>query len=142
MAVLQISDEKFGQAKEKALTLECLTETMTVRELIRARVYQEVQDYNQRIGRQQDKPLPKLLVTPTDAEAALNRKPSPIAPNKPSRRKPLVWEKQYDIACEAFVKNGFFVLVGDEQVEGLEESFDVAVDTEITFVKLVPLVGG
>jgi hypothetical protein len=41
-----------------------------------------------------------------------------------------------------FEKNGFFVLVGDKQAESLDQEFDVKVDTEVSFVKLVPLVGG
>ena len=45
-------------------------------------------------------------------------------------------------ALEAFGRNGFFVLVGDKQAVSLDEEFEVKVDTEVSFVKLVPLVGG
>jgi hypothetical protein len=34
------------------------------------------------------------------------------------------------------------MLVDDRQAESLDQSFEVKVDTEVTFVKLVPLVGG
>lgn len=33
-------------------------------------------------------------------------------------------------------------LVGDKQAERLDDDFEVKVDTEVSFVKLVPLVGG
>jgi hypothetical protein len=39
-------------------------------------------------------------------------------------------------------RNGFFVLVGDRQAESLDEPFEVKADTEVSFVKLMPLVGG
>ncbi|WOO39624.1 hypothetical protein [Rubellicoccus peritrichatus] len=142
MPTLTINDERLGREKVKALTLECLTESLTVRELIRQRVYQEVQDYNQKLEESNNKPLPKLLVTPTDEEAQLNAKPSQIAPNRSKRKKKISWETQFDLACRAFDSNGFFVIIGDRQAEALDEAFQVAVDTEITFVKLVPLVGG
>lgn len=45
-ATLTIHDESSSGQKTNTFTLDCLTERMTVRELIRARIYQEVQDYN------------------------------------------------------------------------------------------------
>jgi hypothetical protein len=59
---------------------------------------------------------------------------------KPKRK--INWEEQFKRAVAAFDRNGFFVLVGNRQAESLDEQFDVAVDTEVSFVKLVPLVGG
>ena len=47
MAVtLQIQDETTAGQKADALILDFLEERITVRELIRSRVYQEVKDYN------------------------------------------------------------------------------------------------
>ena len=43
---------------------------------------------------------------------------------------------------EAFGRNGFVVLVDDRQVEELDEDIELALGTEVTFLKLVPLVGG
>jgi hypothetical protein len=57
-------------------------------------------------------------------------------------QKEIDWEQQFQRALQAFERNGFFVLVGDKQAMKLEEEFDVKVDTEISFVKLTPLVGG
>ncbi|MFF8374896.1 hypothetical protein ACF07V_02015 [Streptomyces sp. NPDC015661] len=45
-------------------------------------------------------------------------------------------------AVEAFGRNGFLVLVGDRQVEELDETVTVGPETEVVFLRLVPLVGG
>lgn len=129
-ATLTIHDETSSGHKTHSFTLECLTERMTVRELIRARIYQEVQDYNTR-----EPEYFRGLVEPTQAERTLNG-------YRLRERRKLDWREQFQRATEAFERNGFFVLVGDRQAERLEEEFEVKVDTEVSFVKLVPLVGG
>ena len=129
-ATLTIHDETSSGQKTHSFTLECLTERMTVRELLRARIYQEVQDYNTR-----EPEYFRGLVEPTQAERTLNG-------YRLRERRKLDWQEQFHRATEAFERNGFFVLVGDRQAEGLDEAFDVKVDTEVSFVKLVPLVGG
>ena len=45
-------------------------------------------------------------------------------------------------AVKAFAGNGFVVLVGDPQVEELDDTVELRRDTEVTFLKLVALVGG
>jgi hypothetical protein len=127
---LTVHDETTSGQKTNTFTLECLTERMTVRELIRARIYQEVQDYNQRTPE-----YFRGLVEPTQAEKTLNG-------YKLRERRKINWQEQYNKALEAFGRNGFFVLVGQRQAEGLDEEFEVKVETEVSFVKLVPLVGG
>jgi hypothetical protein len=110
--------------------LENLSETITLRELIRRRVTEEVEEFNR------DRPeLFRGLVQPSDAEATLNgyrlRKPDRIDP-----------ARQVEIALRAFEANGFFVLVGDRQVGLLDDPLQLKPDTDVAFVKLVPLVGG
>ena len=129
-AALIIHDETATGQKTNSFTLECLVERMSVRELIRARIYQEVQDYNQK-----QPEFFRGLVQPSEAESTLNG-------YKVRGRKKVDWEQQFQRALQAFERHGFFVLVGDKQATELEEEFDVKVDTEISFVKLVPLVGG
>ncbi|MEU5398762.1 hypothetical protein ABZ348_05615 [Streptomyces sp. NPDC005963] len=48
----------------------------------------------------------------------------------------------YERALEAFGRNGFLVLVGERQITELDEVVRLAETTEVTFLKLVPLVGG
>ena len=75
------------------------------------------------------------LVEPTNAEKVLNG-------YKLKAKRKIDWQEQYQKALEAFERNGFFVLVGNRQAESLDQQFEVKVDTEVSFVKLMPLVGG
>src|SRR5581483_4529944 len=127
---LTVHDETASGQKTNTFTLDCLTERMTVRELVRARIYQEVQDYNQK-----EPEYFRGLVEPTNAERVLNG-------YKLKARRKIDWEEQFQRSLEAFGRNGFFVLVGDRQAESLDQEFEVKADTEVSFVKLVPLVGG
>lgn len=129
-ATLTIHDETTSGARTNSFTLDCLTERMTVRELLRARIYQEVQDYNQK-----EPEYFRGLVEPAGAERVLNG-------YKLKAKRKIDWQKQYQRATEAFERNGFFVLVGDKQAETLDQEFEVKVDTEVSFVRLMPLVGG
>lgn len=110
--------------------LDFLTERITVRELIRSRVYQEVKDYNTN--------QPEYfqgLVQPTDTEKTLNG-------YKLRQLRQIDWEKQFEKAIAAFEGNGFVILVDDQQVTELEEEIVVAPETSVTFLKLVPGLGG
>ncbi|WP_369146079.1 hypothetical protein [Streptomyces sp. R44] len=51
-------------------------------------------------------------------------------------------EAAFARAVEAFGRNGFLVLVGDRQIEELDETVTVGPETEVVFLRLVPLVGG
>lgn len=135
-ATLTIRDETASGQTLHTFTLADLTEQLSVRELLRARIWQEVQDHN----RAADTASPaghvfRGLVQPTDTERTLNG-------FKFSKPRVLDWEEQFRRACDGFERNGFFVLVGDCQPTTLDEEFEVQADTEVTFVKLVPLVGG
>jgi hypothetical protein len=125
-----IHDETTSGQKTNTFTIDCLTERLTVRDLIKARIYQEVQDYNLK-----QPEYFRGLVEPTQAERVLNG-------YKLKARRKIDWQEQYQRALEAFDRNGFFVLVGDKQAERLDQEFQVKVDAEVSFVKLVPLVGG
>jgi hypothetical protein len=130
---LTIRDEttsSFSGDNDEEFTLDVLTERITVRELIRTRVYREVRDYNLR-----QPEYFRGLVQPTDAERTLNG-------FKVRRGRRIDPEKQFERAVESFYRNGFLVLVNDRQVDELEEEIEIRPDTTVTFLKLVPLVGG
>ena len=112
------------------LTLEFLTERVTARELIRGRVYQEVTEHNARQAG-----LFTGLVQPRDAE----RTREGFRLRTPRR---IDWAEQYESALAAFARNGFLLLVDDRQVTDLDEEIELRHDTEISFLRLVPLVGG
>jgi hypothetical protein len=130
---LKIRDETtvgFGGNDERGFTLDLPEERITVRELIRARVYREVHDYNV------DQPeYFQGLVQPSEAERSLNG-------FKMRKRRKIDPERQFELAKRAFYANGFILLVEDRQVDELEEEIEVRPDTTVTFLKLVPLVGG
>jgi hypothetical protein len=129
-STITVHDETASGQKTNTFTLDCLTERMTVRELIRTRIYQEVQDYNQR-----GPEYFRGLVEPNGSERAPDG-------YKLKVKREIDWEEQFQRALEAFQRNGFFVLVGDRQADSLDEEFEVKVDTEVSFVRLVQLVGG
>ncbi|HZO89624.1 MAG TPA: hypothetical protein VFB38_14950 [Chthonomonadaceae bacterium] len=127
---LTIYDETLFGATDDGLTLDFLSETITVRELIRERVYEAVRLYNATTPE-----YFRGLVQPTNAEATLNG-------HRLRERRRVDWEKQYRLALEAFQRNRFFILVDDRQVESLEDTIRLTPTTQVSFVKLVPLVGG
>lgn len=129
---LTIQDDttfNFGGADE-GFTLDLLSERITVRELIRTRVYREVRDYNLN-----QPEYFRGLVQPTDAERTLNG-------FKVQQRRRIDPEKQFERAIESFHRNGFFILVNGLQVDGLEEEIEIGSETTVTFLRLVALVGG
>ena len=128
---LTIRDETAAGRTTGETVVEFLTETVTVRELIRGRVYQEVDDYNRRRPEAY-----RGLVDPTDAERAIN------GSVRPKAGRDIDWHAQFDRACDAFDRNGFFVLVDDRQAESLDEVLTLRPGTAVSFVKLTPLVGG
>ena len=129
-ATLTIRDETTAGQTLQEWALEVLTERITVRELIRSRVYQEVQDYNLK-----QPEMFRGLVEPTDAERTLNG-------FKLRKGRQIDWKQQFDKAQEAFEKNQVLILIGDHQAESLDAEIEIKPETEATFLRLVPLVGG
>ncbi len=81
-------------------------DSITVRELVRLRVREEVARYNAA-------PTSRFqgLVRPADAEVELNG-------YRLARPRRLDWEQQADAACAAFERNGFFASPAVIHVEG------------------------
>jgi hypothetical protein len=130
MATVSFVDETTAGERGAAWHLEILEESLPLREVIRRRVFQEVAEHNAKGGE-----IFRGLVQPTGAERVLNG----FKMLKPRRADA---EEQAEKALEAFSRNGFVVLVDDRQVEDLDAVVDLRMDTQITFLKLVPLVGG
>ncbi len=107
MGIVRFVDETTSGSRSDGGDLQVAEERLTVRELIRRRVHQEVAAHNTR--------TPAVFQDP---------------------------EAQTALALKAFAANGFLVLVGDRQATELDEEIELTEDTEITFLKLVALVGG
>jgi len=127
---LTIRDEVLGGAAPYEWTLELPNERTTVREIIRGRVYQEVQDHNRK-----QEPTFRGLVQPEEAELTLNGW-------KLKTPRQLDWKKQFERAIEAFEQNRILLLIDDQQAEGLDEELELKSGASVTFLRLTPLVGG
>jgi hypothetical protein len=127
---LTIRDETTQNRNGQTFTLSFPAERLTVRELIRSRVYQEVEAYNS-----QQTEYFRGLVQPSEAEQTING-------YKLLQGRQINGEAQFDKALQAFQRNGFLLLVDDRQLDDLDEIIELQPETEISFLKLIPLVGG
>lgn len=128
--VVTIADETATGGTLNEFSLEFLNERVTVRELIRARVYQEVTEYN---ARQSD--FFRGLVQPEGSERTAGG-------FRLRKQRKIDWEEQYKKALKGFQGNGFLILVDERQVDDLDEEIELRYDAKVSFLRLVPLVGG
>lgn len=129
-AKLLISDETVGGERSRSWELELPAERLSVRELIRSRIYQEVQDFNVRCA--QDF---VGLIQPEGAEKILNGW-------RLKKHRALDWKRQFELALEAFEANQVVILADDRQVESLDEEIVIRSDSQVVFLRLAMLVGG
>jgi hypothetical protein len=132
---LTIRDETASGRVYHEVPLEFPCEKVTVRELIRERVCQEVQDFNRR----QDEQIFRGLVQPNDTERVLN---GAAAEYHFKQHRQIEWKPQFATAIDAFGRGGFLVLIDEKQAASLDQEFTIGPETEVSFVKLTLLVGG
>lgn len=126
MMEIQIRDEALGSEVKSGFKLPVPSWTMTARELIKMRVEESVR-----------------LAALEPAVDAFDFTNDPLGARKPkSSAAPSNPAPYIAAALEAFDKNGFVMLVDDRQVQTLEEKVELKPASEVTFVRLVPLVGG
>jgi hypothetical protein len=130
LLTIRIWDEAIPGGRSAADSVMVAESKTTARELIQNRVRQEVERHNQS--------LPEVfrgLVQPEESEQILNG-------FRLKTQRPLDWEAQFKRACDSFEKNGFLMLVDGRQVAELDAPLQLRADSEVQFIKLVPLVGG
>jgi len=127
-----ITDQSGAGKVAGTITLDGIDSRITVRDLIRTRVREEVARYNAKAA---STDIFHGLVMPDGAQ------PTAQGFWMPKRRR-VDWEQQADKALEVFSRNGFFVLVADRQVADPDETLELTPDTDIRFIRLVQLVGG
>lgn len=127
---LTIKDETAAGITINEVQVSFASELTTVKEIICARVGAEVEQYNNKMPE-----YFKGLVQPGEAERTLNG-------YKLKDRKKVDAEKQCLVALDAFQKNGFFLLIDNIQSESPEQMVVINPKTNISFIKLTPLVGG
>lgn len=120
MGSVTFVDETTSGGRSGGWAMEIAEERLALRELIRRRIFQEVAESAARGSAAEE----HRLVRP----AADGGRVDPDA--------------QTALALGAFERNGFLVLVGDRQITELDEEIDLPLGTEVTFLKLVALVGG
>jgi hypothetical protein len=130
MPALTIEDRTATGRPIGTIELPEVPDRITLRDLIRLRVREEVARYNLNPGREFTG-----LVRPDGAEVA----PRGFRMTKPRR---IDWERQADIAIASFGRNGFFVLINQKQVAELDAEISLTGPLDVSFVKLVQLVGG
>jgi len=128
-----IRDSELGKPGVHEFTLEMPSEEVTVHELMRSRVFQEVKDFNLK-SRSEGQRYRGLVPAP-ELENLLNG-------SKGSVPVPVDWKVQFQKALQGFERKQFLVLVNEQQVESLDQRVEVQPDTVVSFLKLTPLVGG
>lgn len=131
-------DEAVSGPSIPAGTLIVPEPRLTAREIIRRRVLREVEAHNAASAAGTSASFVGL-VQPTDAEARLNAQ---LKAQQDGTRRLVDGEKQYQAAARAFERNGFLMFVGGRQVDDLDEVVELGGDAEVSFLKLIALVGG
>ncbi|MDX2249370.1 MAG: hypothetical protein SF052_21475 [Bacteroidia bacterium] len=127
---LIIHDETTAGSILNQVKLKLSRDVISIAELIRIRVFQEVNEYNQKRPEYY-----RGLVQPAHAEIALNG----YKMDKKHRIDP---ETQFSIAIDAFRRNEFQIIVDEKPVNDPDYSISVCPHTKISFLKLTTLVGG
>lgn len=129
--VLNTIDQVPGAAASEGPQFTFEVGAITARDIVRARVQEEVARYNTADG-------PRFFVgpiAPAPAERELN------APRR-THRPALDVEHQIETALAAVRAGRVIILFNGEQVKDLDAPLPVTPVSEARFLKLVPLVGG
>ena len=127
---LKVQDETSNGGIVNENIIHFPSDQITVKELIESRVEQEIESFNAKKSDGFNG-----LVQPSESEVILNG-------FKLKKGKSIDIIKQQKVALEAFLSNGFFLLVNDKQVTELDEEIIITPKTIVGFIKLIPLVGG
>jgi hypothetical protein len=124
-------DEVPGRGKTRLPDISLATERVTAGELIRRRVEIEIASRSE--------PTPKAMASfHHKDEVRLN----PERTHQHPRAKTLQPAEQITRALDQFSAGKILLLVDGRQIEGVDTRVVLAKDSEITFLRLVPLVGG
>ena len=127
---IHISDEAIPGGRSERRSVSLPQATTTARELIRCRIQEEVERHNESPAE-----VFRGLVQPEESERILNG-------FRLQTRRLLDWEVQFERACSSFHRNGFLLIVNGRQVVELDEPIELLPESEVQFIKLVPLIGG
>jgi hypothetical protein len=125
--------------------LELVSERITLRELIRRTVAQQIQELT--ITQRLDVATTQVALARqylSEDEVAVQAEAGRVKmPSTEESQGPRVnVEAEIKKALRAFTAQRFFVFAGGRQVENLDEELDFAQQTQVTFLRLTPLRGG
>jgi len=127
---LELRDESTLGDSRPAPPIELPEAQTTVRDLIAARVCDEVARHNRKPAE-----IFEGLVQPEDSERVLNG-------FRLRARKSIDPDQQCLSALNGFKNRAFVVLIDDRQAESLDEEVLLKPGSTATFLRLVPLIGG
>jgi hypothetical protein len=130
MPSLTIEDRTGTGRPVGTITMPNVPDRITLRDLIRLRVREEVARYNLRPSAQF-----QGLVQPEGSTPA----PRGFRMQTPRR---VDWELQADAAIQSFERNGFFVMINGRQEQDLDAPIVLSDTLDVGFVRLTQLVGG
>ena len=140
MLQLTIREESIGTGKINEFPLELSSERITLADLIQKKVIAKVKQVNSDLKK--GKLHSNFL---SEKEKTLNKA---IYEKKIAQEKERIEEAKLDPekagyeALAGFQNNAFFVIIDEEQKENLEEELVLTAQSEIRFIRLMPLVGG
>jgi hypothetical protein len=127
---LTISEQATGGGKPNQFSDISIPERITVRQLICLYIDHQIEQHR---DKSKDSQRHSFFI-PLEQEQSLSG-------TQPGDGK-LNPEKLYSRALDAFSNNQFVLLVDDHQVEELEQDVFVTAKSNVTFLKLMPLIGG
>lgn len=128
MPTITVSEKVTGGPARNEFTMDVPVHRLTVRDLIRNCVNYQAELVNS--GKNK---------SPFFAPAPIEEEINATAENKARK---VDGDKQFHIACEAFSSKKVLLLLDGSQETELEKEIVIGPDTRITFLQLVPLVGG
>ena len=127
------------------VSLRLLDERLSVAELIRRTVEEQVRELTVRRrldGEQARRALDRHYLSAEEVAAQAHRGAVRFPSGRPATAAPLDPEAEVGKALRAFEAGAYVVLVDGRRVEGPDEVVPFAPGTKVTFLRLMPLVGG
>lgn len=125
-----IFDETARGERTHRVQIKLVSERLSLRELIQRRVQSEVERFNLQ------RPINfKALVQPRDAEETAQG-------FRLRQHRDLDWQEQAEEAIKAFENQSFFVMVDHKDIKDLDQEITITDNTDIAFVKLMPVIAG
>ena len=136
---ISIIEKVVGQTERQAYSIQLASERIPARLIVEEHVRAEVDRVNSamRLSREKQSRVASFLVGPHSHE--VERKLNPM-----TRRAPKLLDAEAEIstALDAVSAHRIIMLFDDREVNDLDEMLTVTDDSSITFLRLVPLIGG